>query len=183
MALKDKPTPDCATVKSQRWPSRRARRSCCSEKCVCPRQTVAGHCFSMSQASGNTPVPSCFAVWRFPLPSGYADRLRDVSDLLFSYSSVSCECLCPVLLVAPLQQCEPSAAQPVPRKCSPQPGSNGQLMETDGDSISIHLTHCYTAGKMAPRPFLATSLPCPRESSPQLHEEAQDSSANSSQVL
>jgi len=55
---KDRPAPGCATVK--------ARRSCCSEKRVCPRQTAAGHCFSMSQTSGNAPVPSCFAVCRFP---------------------------------------------------------------------------------------------------------------------
>lgn len=37
--------------------------------------------------------------------------------------------------------------------------ANGQLMETDGDLISIHLSHCYTAGKMAPRPFLAYPAP------------------------
>lgn len=52
---KDRPAPGCITVKPQRLPCRRARRSCCSEKCVCPRQTVAGHCFSMSQTSGNAP--------------------------------------------------------------------------------------------------------------------------------
>lgn len=63
---KDRTAPGCVTVKPQYVPRRRARRSCCSEKFVCPRQTAAGHCFSMNQTSGNTPVPSCFAVWRFP---------------------------------------------------------------------------------------------------------------------
>lgn len=52
-------------------------------------------------------------------------------------------------------------------------------METDGGLISIHLSHCYTAEKMAPRSSLATGLPGPRELSPQIHEQAQDSSANS----
>lgn len=118
MTPKDRPAPGCATVKPQRLPRRRARRSCCLEKCVCPRQTVARHCFSMTQTSGNAPVPSCLLSGGFPLPSGCASRLQDISYLLFSHSSVSRKRLCPALLGAPVQQ--PEQSRSVPGKCSLQ---------------------------------------------------------------
>lgn len=139
---KDRPTPGYATVKPQRLPRRRARRSCCLEKCVCPRQTVAGHCFSMTQTSGNAPVPSCLLSGGFPLPSGCASRLQDISYLLFSHSSVSRKRLCPALLGAPVQQ--PEQSQSVPGKCSLQldsqraAGGNSTALPENGVSPTKH---------------------------------------------
>lgn len=57
----------------------------------------------------------------FPLPSGCASRLRDVSYLLFSYSFISCKHLC-----SALHQCSSMSlvqSQPVPGKRSLEPAS------------------------------------------------------------
>lgn len=122
------PASGCATVKPPHLPCRRARRSCCSEECICPRQTAAGHCFSMTQTSGNTPVPSCFAVWRFP--STFRMCRQALGHFLFAFLLLLCFLQASVpsapvhsVLSAPAEQ--PSAVQsrPMPGKCSLQPDS------------------------------------------------------------
>lgn len=61
----------------------------------------------------------------FPLPSGYADRLWDVSYLLFSCYPISRKRLHAALLRAPPRQPSILQSQPLPGEHSLQPGSWG----------------------------------------------------------